>query len=180
MPNYHQNRSKASLFHGLKWAQAPPNLAALTPVLSTVGGGGQKALHHPKSFCRFRRARARLTKIHDFVPFNTWHVLEKPFLEFYFENFGKLNVKNFRGSSSIRWKIKKLKKNPFFFKKSNFFWLNLYCTCSQLSFEVYNTSVAQNLKFRLFLTWKNWFLTIVIWQLVAAEVYYIDGCFWCL
>ena len=143
-------------------------------------GGGQKAPDHHTSLCRFRRTMARLTKILDFVPFNTWHIPEEPFLEFFFENFGKLNVKNFRGSSSIRWKIKKSKKNFFFFKKSYFFWLNYYCTCSQLSFEVYNTSVAQNLKFRPFLTWKIWFLTFVIWQLVAAKVYYIEGSFWCL
>ena len=143
-------------------------------------GGGQKAPDDHKALCRFRRAGARLTKILDFVPFNTWQVPEKPFLKFVFENFAKLNVKNFRGSSSIRWKIEKSKKNLIFFKKSYFFWLNLYCTCSQLSFEVYNTSVAQNLKFRPFLTWKIWFLTFVIWQLVAAKVYYIEGSFWCL
>ena len=136
-------------------------------------GGGQKAPDDHKSFCRFRRARARLTKILDFVPFNTWQVPEKPFLKFVFENFAKLNVKNFRGSSSIRWKIEKSKKNLIFFKKSYFFWLNLYCTCSQLSFEVYMTSVAQNLKFRPFLTWKIWFLTFVFWQLVAAKVFSI-------
>ena len=98
----------------------------------------------------------------------------------FFENFRKLNVKNFQGSSSIRWKIKKSQKNLFFCEKSYFFWLNLYCTCSQLSFEVYYTSVAQNLKFRPFLAWKIWFLTFVIWQLIAAKIYPIEGCFWYL
>ena len=142
--------------------------------------GGQKAPDDHKALCRVRRAGARLTKILDFVPFNTWQVPEKPFLKFVFQNFAKLNVKNFRGSSSIRWKIRKSKKNLIFCKKSYFFWLNLYCTCSQLSFEVYMTSVAQNLKFRPFLTWKIWFLTFVIWQPVAAKLSFIEGCFWCL
>ena len=68
------------------------------------GGGGQKAPDDHKALCRFRRAGARLTKILDFVPFNTWQVPEKLFLKFVFQNFAKLNVKNFRGSSSIRWK----------------------------------------------------------------------------
>ena len=58
--------------------------------------------------------------------------------------------------------------------------MNLYCTCSQLSFEVYISCLAQNLKFLPFLVWKISFLTFVIWQLVAAKVYNWRGCFWCL
>ena len=83
------------------------------------------------------------------------------------------------GHQALGEKLKN-KKYIILCKKSYFFWLNLYCTCSQLCFEVYNTSVTQNLKFRPFLTWKIWFLTVVIWQLVAAKVYHIEGCFWCL
>ena len=94
---------------------------------------------------------------------------------FFFENFGKLNVKNFQGSSSLRWKMKKSKFLKFFCKKYYFFWLNLYCTCSQLYFEVYISCLAQNLKFWPFLVWKISFLTFVIWQLVAAKVYHIEG-----
>ena len=82
---------------------------------------------------------------------------EKPFLKFFFENFAKLNVKNFRGSSSIRWKIEKSKKNLIFCKKYYFFWLNLYCKCSQLSFEVHNTFVTQNLKLQPFWLEKFYF-----------------------
>ncbi len=37
------------------------------------------------------------------------------------------------------------------FKNCNFFFLNLNSTCSQLSFEVHNVSVAQNLKILNFL-----------------------------
>ena len=46
----------------------------------------------------------------------------------------------------------KCEKYPFFSGKSYFFYLNLNFTCSQLSFEVYNVFVAQNLKFCLFFT----------------------------
>ena len=76
-------------------------------------GGGQIIPHHHKSICRFRRARARLTKPFDFVPLSTWQVPEKSFFEFFFESFGKLNVKNFQGSSSLWWKIEKSKKKIF-------------------------------------------------------------------
>ena len=153
-------------------------LKQLNPILH--GGGGPLWPGWPRTAWRFCRDRGRFTKIHDFVPFGTRQMPDKPFLEFFFEEVGKLGVKNFRGSSSIRQKTEKSKKNYFFCKKSYFFWLNLYCICSQLSFEVYNTSVAQNLKFWPFFAWKFSFLTIVIWQLVAAKVYHIEGCFWCL
>ena len=95
----------------------------------------------------FHTYRDRLTKFHDFVPFNTWQLPVKSFLKFFFENSGKLNDENFQGSSSIRWKIKKSRKKLFFCNNSYFFLLNLYCTWSQLSFEVHNRSVAQNLQF---------------------------------
>ena len=84
------------------------------------------------------------------------------------------------GPRALAEKLKNRKKNFFFFKKSFFFLLNYYCTCSQLSFEVYNTSVAQNLKFWPFLASKISFLTFVIWQPVAAKVYHIEGWFRCL
>ena len=58
--------------------------------------------------------------------------------------------------------------------------MNLYFTCSQLSFEVYISCLARNLKFWPFLVWKISFLTFVIWQLVAAKVHNWRGCFWCL
>ena len=47
-------------------------------------------------------------------------------------------------------KFAKMEKNPIFPDKSYFFFLNLNSTCSQLSFEVHNVSVAQNLKIRIF------------------------------
>ena len=133
-----------------------------------------------ESVCCFHRNRARFTKILDFVPLHIWLIPSKPFLEFFFEIFKKLNVQNFRGSSSMSWKIEKIEKNPFFFKKSYFFWLNLFCIHSQLSFEVYNSSVAQNLKFSLFFAWKFSFLTVVVPRPVAAKVCHLGGYFWCL
>ena len=48
-------------------------------------------------------------------------------------------------------KFAKMEKNPIFPDKSYFFFLNLNSTCSQLSFEVHNVSVAQNLKISNFL-----------------------------
>ena len=84
-------------------------------------GGGHYGPPNHISICRFRRGGARLTKILDFVPLNTWQVPEKSFLEIFFESVRKLNVKNFQGSSSLRWKIKKSKKNLFFCKKYYFF-----------------------------------------------------------
>ena len=77
-------------------------------------------------------------------------------------------------------KIKKIKKNILFSRKSYFFWLNLFCISSQLSFEVYSSSVTQNLKFQPFLAWKFSFYTFVIQRPIASKLYYIEGCFWCL
>ena len=102
------------------------------------------------------------------------------FLNFFFENFWKLNFENFRGSSSMTRKIEKIEKNQIFCRESYFYWLNLFCICSQLSFEVYSSSVAQNFKFQIFLAWKIRFLIFVVWRLIAPKLYYIGGCFWCL
>ena len=111
------------------------------------GGGGHYGPGWPKSVSRRHRARARLTKIHDFVSFNISWVLLKPFLKFFFEIFLKIERQKFRGSSRLRRKIEKNGKTPNFCKKSYFLRLNLYCTCSQLSFEVYNSSLAKYFNF---------------------------------
>ena len=39
------------------------------------------------------------------------------------------------------------KKEIFFSKLSYFFFLNLHCTCSKLSFDVYNSHVSKNFRF---------------------------------
>ena len=102
------------------------------------------------------------------------------FLIFFWNFFENWTSKIFGGPRACREKSKKLKKIPFFCKKSYFFWLNLFCIRSQLSFEVYNSSVAQNLKFRPFLAWKFSFFSFVILRPVAQKVYHLGGCFWCL
>ena len=52
---------------------------------------------------------------------------------------------NFDIKGSPLWKKKsKISKNQFFFKKLYFFFLNLYSTCSKLSFQVYNSHVSEN------------------------------------
>ena len=114
-------------------------------------GGGHYGPPYHESVRRFHRVRAKLTKTHDFVPLKNWKVPEESFFEFFLKIFWKLDVENFWGSSSMSRKIKKIEKTPFFCKKSYFFWLNLFCIHSELSFEVYNSCVAQNLKFRPFL-----------------------------
>ena len=55
----------------------------------------------------------RFPKIHDFVPFAICQDLEKLLLTFFTKKFEKLAIKNFQGSSSIRWKMKKIKKKFF-------------------------------------------------------------------
>ncbi len=82
----------------------------------------------PKSAKMFRgpnvrsltSVRARLTKIHDFVPFGTRQMPDKPFLEFFFESVGKLSVKNFRGPRALGKKLKNRKKIYFFARNPTF------------------------------------------------------------
>ena len=53
-------------------------------------------------------------------------------------------VLKFLPASKMTRKLKKSEKIFFFCWKLYFFYLNLNCTCSQLSFEVYNIYIAQN------------------------------------
>ena len=59
---------------------------------------------------------------------------------------GKNFFRRFRHQMSIG-KKSKISKKIFFFKKSYFFFLNLHCTCSKRSFEVYNSHVSKDFKF---------------------------------
>ena len=102
------------------------------------------------------------------------------FLNFFLKIFENWTSKILGGPRAWREKLKKLKKNQIFCRESYFYWLNLFCICSQLSFEVYSSSVAQNFKFQIFLAWKIQFLIFVVWRLIAPKLYYIGGCFWCL
>ena len=100
----------------------------------------------------------------DFVPFNNQQDLAKPFFRFFFKflkNFASKTLGPLKFWREIR---KNRKKNPFFPEKYYFFFLNLNSTCSQLSFEVHNVSVAQNLKIRNFWGQKlagNWKIQIL-------------------
>ena len=72
----------------------------------------------------------------------------------FIKKFEKKYVQTFLPASKMTRKLKKSEKKFFFARNCTFFYLNLNCTCSQLSFEVYNIYIAQNFKFRLFLPWK--------------------------
>ena len=73
------------------------------------------------------------------------------FWNVFFKFFWKLNIKIFRGPQAWRKKLNFWNFFEIFFRNSHFFLLNHYCTCSKLSFEVYNSFPAQNLKFWCFL-----------------------------
>ena len=68
-----------------------------------------------------------------------------------FQFFEKFVVEDIWSTKILSRNLKKSKKIQFFSMKSYFLLLNLNSTCSHLSFEVYNVSVAQNLKFYIFL-----------------------------
>ena len=87
----------------------------------------------------------------DFVPFNNQQDLAKLFFGFFFQFFEKFRLEDTWSSKILTRNSEKSKKNPIFPQKSYFFFLNLNSTCSQLSFEVHNVSVAQNLKIQNFL-----------------------------
>ena len=65
---------------------------------------------------------------------------------------GKKIFYDFDIKGSPLWKKnRKYQKKFFFWKKSYFFFLNLYCTCSKLSFDVYNSHVSKIFNFDIFL-----------------------------
>ena len=77
-------------------------------------------------------------------------------------------------------KNRKYQKKSFFWKKSYFFFLNLYCTCSKLSFDVYNSHVSKNFEFWHIFAWKFSFFAIVFRQPDWPKLQLIECCFWCL
>ena len=123
------------------------------------------------------------TKIHDFVSVYVWMVPWKSFLGFVFKIFEK-RKKNFLRFRHKRVppleKKSKISKKIFFWKKSYFFFLNLYCTCSKLSFDVYNSHVSKNFEFWHIFAWKFSFFTMVFWQPDLPKLQLIECCFWCL
>ena len=77
-------------------------------------------------------------------------------------------------------KNQKFPKTNLFSKNYTFFFLNLYCTCSKLSFEVYNSHVSKNFKFWPIIIWKISFFATVFWQPAWPKLHFIKCCFWCL
>ena len=73
-------------------------------------GMGHSGPYYHESVCCYPMVGGRFPKIHDFVPFAICQDLEKLLLTFFTKKFEKLAIKNFQGSSSIRWKMKKIKK----------------------------------------------------------------------
>ena len=117
------------------------------PLTLFYTGGGSKS---PPSHIISVRSLVDATNgsiFHDFVPFNIQQDLATLFLGFFFQFFQKFVVEDIWSTKILSRNLKKSKKIQFFSMKSYFLLLNLNSTCSQLSFEVYNVSVAQNLKF---------------------------------
>ena len=119
--------------------------------------GGHKVPAQLEDLSWLSRGWSKKTDFSWLYPFAHLQGPSKAILGFFFENFKKLEVKIFRHALQWRENFKKWKISIFFSRKSYFFYLNLNFTCSQLSFEVYNVFVAQNLKFCLFLT-RNLFI----------------------
>jgi hypothetical protein len=133
-----------------------------------VGG----ALWHGQSkiVCLIHRDCNMLTKFHDFVSFNVRNVLEKLFWNF---NLYYKNVENHQKYPKGHFyaKIKNLEKITSTFRKKKFSYLSMYCTCSELSFEVYNLPVYKNQKCLLFLS----ILTDFVYLSVATKMHYTSS-----
>ena len=90
----------------------PPFWVSWCLTLFPLGPGHYGPYYH-ESVCCYPMVGGRFPKIHDFVPFAICQDLEKLLLTFFTKKFEKLAIKNFQGSSSIRWKMKKIKKEFF-------------------------------------------------------------------
>ena len=78
------------------------NTMKFNPILHEWGGPLWPPYH--ESVCRCHKVRAIITKVPDFVPFDTCQVPESRFWCLFFKKLKKLDVENFLGSSSIRRK----------------------------------------------------------------------------
>ena len=73
-----------------------------------------------ESVCRCRKVRATWTKLPDFVPLDICQVPGSQFWSLFFKKLKNLDVENFWGSSSIRWKSEKIEKKFFLLTKPIF------------------------------------------------------------
>ena len=92
----------------------------------------------------------------------------KAILGFFLKILKNWRLKIFRHALQWRENLKKWKISIFFFENHTFSYLNLNFTCSQLSFEVYNVFVAQNLTFCLFLT-RNLFIAAICYSVTPIS-----------
>ena len=138
--------SKVTRFWHKNWAShAPQNFGNMSIfkrflTLSYPRGGP----YHESIRC-CQKVRATVAKAPEFVSFDSCQVPESQFWCLFFKKLKKMDVENFWGSLSIRWKSEFFK---FFTNKPYFFKLNLNCSCSQLSIEVHYTFETKN--FELF------------------------------
>ena len=77
-------------------------------------------------------------------------------------------------------KNSKIFKNHFLFKKSYFFFLNLHCTCSKHSFEVYNSYVSKNFEFWPIFAYKILIFATVFQQPARPKLQVLKRYFWSL
>ena len=110
--------------------------------------GGHFLPISPKIVCHFHVDCAKLTKFLDFLSFNVRHVPEKSVS-------WKINKRcqKYPKGGPFYAKIKDFKKK-IFFQKSYFFYLKINYIWIELSFEVYNSLLAQNFAFSSFFAWK--------------------------
>ena len=137
------------------------------PLTLFPSGPGHYGPYYHESVCCYPMVGGRFPKIHDFVPFAICQDLEKLLLTFFTKKFEKLAIKNFQGSSSIRWKMKKIKK--YFFEMKLKIWNPYGLRITHTKFESNQRqkffSVSKGGPFGVFLIfrvsmWRHW-LTIM-------------------
>ena len=110
--------------------------------------------------------------------------LIKVIFQICFWNFWKTELfffDSFDIKGSPLWKkIWKFPKTIFLFKKSYFFFLNLHCTRSKRSFEVYYSHVSKNFEFWPIFAYKISIFATVLQQSAWPKLQFIKCCFWCL
>ena len=104
-----------------KFGPMAPLCVPFAPLTLFQAGQGRFDPQHHTYVCSFYSNRDRLTKIGDFVSLTIWLVPKKPFLKFLLQNFWKIWILNFWGSSSISRKLKILTKKIIFLQRFSFF-----------------------------------------------------------
>ena len=103
----------------------------------------------PKEYVKMQKRTFQIFNISTLS--TTVQDLVNPVFRFFFQIFEKFCLEDIWSPKILTRNSEKSKKIQIFSNKSYLFWLNMNSTCSQLSFEVCKVSVAQNLKFWIFL-----------------------------